>query len=292
MTAQIHEGWVSADGIRTHYAWSGTDGPPVLLIHGTGPGSSGEAGWSYLMPLIADAGYRALAPDRLSMGLTDTRPHAWPVLGHRSLTAHNLAFLDALCLRDIAGIVGASMGAYTAITIALERPEDVGSLILISSGTLAQAIGLTHDIRGTPLADYDYSLEAMRRFLSSIVYDQTKLTDELVIARHEAANQPGIREARDAFAEYRSRMQQDPRLQERFLLRDLGQRLTTPTKLIWGAEDHFAPVELGYKISAELPTIDFEVIADAGHQCQTDQPEVVCQIVIDCLGRGIGVKHG
>jgi haloalkane dehalogenase len=57
------------DGLRMHYVDEGPpDADPVLLLHG-------EPSWSYLyrkmIPVIASAGYRAIAPDLIGFGRSD-----------------------------------------------------------------------------------------------------------------------------------------------------------------------------------------------------------------------------
>src|SRR5689334_1325894 len=54
------------DGLRLAYVEAGpADGPPVLLLHG-------EPSWSFLyrkvIPVLADAGLRAIAPDLIGFG--------------------------------------------------------------------------------------------------------------------------------------------------------------------------------------------------------------------------------
>jgi pimeloyl-ACP methyl ester carboxylesterase len=54
-TGPIHSAWVLANGVRTHYASAGFEGPPVVLLHRGGPGASGELGWRLMIPALADA---------------------------------------------------------------------------------------------------------------------------------------------------------------------------------------------------------------------------------------------
>ena len=63
-----YNSWVLAGNVRTHYSWAGHEGPAVVLTHGGGPGSSGEAGWRLMLPYLAKEGFRVFAPDQLSMG--------------------------------------------------------------------------------------------------------------------------------------------------------------------------------------------------------------------------------
>lgn len=283
-----NSGWVLANGVRTHYSWAGTEGPVVVLCHGGGPGSSGEAGWRFMLPALAKAGFRALALDQISMGLTDARPHAWPVLGHQSLVDHVSSFIDALCLDEDICMVGNSQGAYVAAKYTIDHPEKIRKCFFIGSATIAMSMGLprpdvSRNAAFQALMSYDFSEAAMRKFLVAIINDPAKVSDELVKSRHEAANRPGIRESLQAFQDYQERMRKDPKLWDRFSLKDSLPKLKVPTKFIWGIDDSFAPVKMGYELEKLLPNIPFEYIAGAGHQCQSDQPELVNEMVIDYL---------
>ncbi len=49
--------------------------PPVLLLHGSGPGVSAAANWRPVIPALR-AGRRVIAPDQLGFGGTATAPGA------------------------------------------------------------------------------------------------------------------------------------------------------------------------------------------------------------------------
>ena len=52
-----------------------------------------------------------------------------------------------------------------------------------------------------------------------------------------------------------------------------------PTAFIWGEDDIFAAPSLGRELQALLPDIAFHWVKTAGHQVQTDQPEIVAGII-------------
>lgn len=61
--------YVEVDGVRIHYVDEGpSSAEPVLMLHG-------EPSWSYLyrkmIPVVVDAGYRAVAPDLVGFGRSD-----------------------------------------------------------------------------------------------------------------------------------------------------------------------------------------------------------------------------
>src|SRR5690348_17248177 len=83
---------VDVAGIATNYHEAG-DGPPVLLIHGSGPGVSAWANWRSTIPALAHR-HRVIAPDILGFGYTE-RPDGL-VYDVQTWLAHLVGLLDAL----------------------------------------------------------------------------------------------------------------------------------------------------------------------------------------------------
>ncbi len=281
----IHNSYVLANGVRTHYSWAGTEGPAVILLHGAGPGACGVAGWRFMLPALAKAGFRAYAVDQLSMGFTDTRPHAWPVNGHQSLVDHVHDFIEALCLDEVS-LVGNSQGAYVAAKYAIDHPEKVNKVVYIGSNTIYQAMQEVPERKLRPFLEvigYDYTEESLRKFMYRNSAPGTVIPEELIQLRHKAATRPGVKESNAAFDSYIARMNEDPKLWDRFCIKDSLPKLKIPGLFIWGKQDNVAPVEVAYKLEKLLPNIRFEYIEECGHQAQTDQPEIVNKLVIDFL---------
>ena len=101
--------------------------------------------------------------------------------------------------------------------------------------------------------------------------------------RHKAVTRPGVKEANTAFDAYLARMNEEPKFWDRYCIHDSLPKLKIPGLFIWGKQDAVASVEIGYKLEKLLPNVEFKYIDDCGHQAQTDQPEIVNQLVIDFL---------
>lgn len=282
--ATIRSNWILANGVRTHYSECGDSGPAVVLLHGGGPGSSGWAGWRFMLPALAEAGFRAYAIDQLSFGLTDARPNAWPVNGLQSLVDHVADVIDALCLDEVL-LAGNSQGAYVAVKYALDHPDKARKVFMIGSATVGAAMGIpmpqTEGLR--LLNAYDGTPRAMRAFLEAVTLDKSTVTDELVNDRVAAANRPGVAESVKAFQAGRARVAADANWRQRFELKSRLPQMTMPAMFIWGAQDDFVPVEIGKALEKLLPNIPFTFVEGAGHQSQTDKPDVVNKMVIDFL---------
>ena len=269
-----------AGNVKTHYTESGDDGPVIVGLHGGGSGSSGEAGMGPLMPGLGEH-FRYIAPDSVGgYGLTDVSA---PVpYGIQSRVDHIEDFVDALCL-DRFSIMGNSQGAWAAAKYAILHPDRIEKMILVASGSIVNAMGISRP--PTPgmaaLAAYDGTREKMKDLLKAIVYNHDKITDELVDRRNDSATRPGALEKFMEFGDNTRRFQREEPFTVNFDMRESLPALTKaiPTIFIWGENDEFAPPDAGREIEPLLPDIKFHWIPEAGHQAQTDQPELVTNVI-------------
>ena len=280
MAEQIRSRFVMAGGVRTHYSESGGDGPVVVLLHGGGAGSSGEAGFGSVMPILGEK-FRVIALDSVG-GYGETDPEALVPYGVKSRLDHLEHFADALCIDEMY-ICGNSQGAWVAARYAILHPDRVKKMALVASATIAMAMGLkmeqTEGVR--VLAAYDGTREAMRRLLQALIQDQSKITDELIDRRQAAATRPGAAESRKRFGEGTQRYASDPDMRLSYDMSHTLPALSVPGIFIWGANDAFAPPALGKELEALIPSIPFHWIPEANHQAQNDQPEIVGKLMTD-----------
>jgi pimeloyl-ACP methyl ester carboxylesterase len=106
---------------------SAGEGQPIVLLHGlTGTRRYVVMGSRSL----ERAGHRVIAYDARGHGRSSPAPQAG-AYGYELLAGDLEAVLDALDL-ERAVLAGASMGAHTALRLALTRPERVAGLVLIT----------------------------------------------------------------------------------------------------------------------------------------------------------------
>jgi pimeloyl-ACP methyl ester carboxylesterase len=282
----VRSRWVRANGVKTHYVEAGGNGPAIVALHGGGHGSSGMSGMSLLMRELA-SDYVILAPDSIG-GYGETDVSAPMPLGLLNRVDHTRDFVDALCLDQFV-IMGNSQGAWAAAQYAALYPHRVSKIILVSSLTIAQAMGL--DQKPTPamkaLMEYDGSREAMRRLLEGLIVDQSRVTDELIDRRQASATRPGAMEAMDRFLKATARLRKDPVLSQQMDMRRSLPALTKaiPTIFLWGENDSFALPETGRALEPLLPDVKFHWVPKASHQVQTDQPAVCADIIRAFVGK-------
>lgn len=274
-----------AQGVKTHYAEAGGDGPVIVALHGGGAGASGIAGMGALMRLLAPD-FRVVALDSIG-GFGRTDPLAPSPYGLQSRVDHLEAFADALCL-DRFTALGNSQGAWVGARYALLHPDRVERLAMIASNTIAQAMGL--EVKMNParaaIFNFDGTREGMRRTVEGLVYNKELVTEDLLDMRMEAISRPGALESFNAAIQSNRRLQSDPLLKLNFDMRHTLPELTRrlPSIMLWGEDDQSAPAEVGRALQPLLPDVRFHWFERAGHQVQTDRPQDVARLVTELIG--------
>lgn len=122
--------YVDVDGLRMHYVDEGPNGGGVvLLLHG-------EPSWSYLyrhmIPPLADAGFRVIAPDLIGFGKSDkpSRKSDYSYAGH---VAWMLQFIEALDLNDIT-LFCQDWGSLIGLRVAAENEGRFARIALGNGG--------------------------------------------------------------------------------------------------------------------------------------------------------------
>ncbi len=111
--------------LRVHYVDEGPpDGPPVLLLHG-------EPSWSYLyrkmIPVLASAGLRAIAPDLIGFGRSDK-----PAARSDYTYQRHVDWMREVLLRlDLKGVtlVCQDWGGLIGLRLAAEHPERFSRIV-------------------------------------------------------------------------------------------------------------------------------------------------------------------
>jgi pimeloyl-ACP methyl ester carboxylesterase len=229
-------------------------GRPVVFVHGWGCSA-----WSFnrAMPVVADAGFRAIAIDLRGHGLSD-KPLGRGPYTTESMVAHLAATLDVLAV-DRPVVVAHSMGAATAMHLALRDDRRLRALALLApvGFGIAHAAGVARTLSPrwvVPLCRAGLRRRLVGRILG-LTYGTLGTYDERDVDEYWAPAQfagfiPALRELLHHF-------RWTPFTMEELL------RVRTPTLIIRGEEDRVVrplPDSLGrYAGAREV------VIGGAGH---------------------------
>ncbi|HSU13616.1 haloalkane dehalogenase [Longimicrobium sp.] len=128
--------YVTVDGLRIHFVDEGPrDGAPVLMLHG-------EPSWSYLyrkmIPPIAEAGFRAIAPDLVGFGRSD-KPAEVRAYSYARHVAWMRGFVEAAGLDGIT-LVCQDWGSLIGLRVAAEMPDRFARIV-VANGALPTGDG-------------------------------------------------------------------------------------------------------------------------------------------------------
>lgn len=252
-------------------------GSVVVLLHGSGPGSTGWGSFAANRGALVNAGHRVICLDLPGWG------RSAPVLclqDRSSLNARALdAVLKAAAVEQPVKLVGASMGAHSAVAFALQWPLRVAKLVLVSGGTggrssfqpaLPEGVRLMLAFYRSPTA------ENMRRFINAVVCDPAPYT-EAIIQKMVASAQSRP----EHLENFSMSLAQYPQQ-----FGDVAHRLCNvqaPTLVIWGSEDRVVPLDIGIQIALRTPQADLHVMGRCGHIPHVEQTHKFNQLVTQFL---------
>ena len=268
----------TAPGLEISHVEAGDPAaPPVVLLHGGGPGASGVSNYTRNIDALAER-FRVIVPDlpgygRSTKGVDGRDPFGYLADGIRGL-------LDALGI-ERADLVGNSYGGACALRLALDTPTRVRRMVLMGPG----GVGTT---RALPTAGLNCLLgyyggdgpsrAKLERFIREyLVFDGASVPDEVIDVRYQASIDPGV------VASPPLRRPSGPLALRTLLRMDFTRdsrlaTLDTPTLVIWGREDKVNRPSGGPALAETMPNCDLLTVAGTGHWVQWERAELFNEV--------------
>jgi pimeloyl-ACP methyl ester carboxylesterase len=267
--------FVEVDGATVHYQEFGDQtNPTLILIHGF---TASTYVWQTVAPMLADQNFHVIAIDLLGFGFSQ-KP-AWFEYSIVSQARMIERFMDRIGIGR-AVLVGSSYGGAVASTVALDYPERVEKLVLVSAVVNDEAkqnslLRLTA-MRGVGEVVSPFLIDS-KRFLKFRMQrtiapaNHHLITKERIEAvgrplRAKNAHHSVLTSARKWDA---SRIETDAHL------------INHPTLLIWGEDDNVIPVHNGEKLYDSIVHSRLVVLKDCGHVPPEEKPERFVELVTE-----------
>lgn len=247
---------LSANDIRIRYDDFGS-GPPVFLTHGF---SATGSMWEPQRAALAD--YRLITWDMRGHGHTEAPED--PAQYSSELTVTDMkAIMDSLGV-DRAVVGGLSLGGVMSMHFYATYPEMVRALVIADSGPGFRSEG--------PRKEWNDFCEQRATELEEKGLDAlVNPSAEVQRAKTEHQSAPGIAHAaRGMMAQSGTR------------LMDLLPEIEVPTLVIVGDRDEPFLGAANY-MTKKIPGARLEIIEDAGHASNIDQPEAFNAVLLDFL---------
>jgi 3-oxoadipate enol-lactonase len=256
------------------YSVEGSGDETVLLIMGLG---GRAADWGTAFPGALAKHYRVVRFDNRGVGKS---PKAALGYSLSDLAGDAVAVLDAVGA-DKAHVIGISMGGMIAQLVALEYPQRVGKLVLMSTHMGGPNIEQMHP---DAQALFDPSL-----FLKSDAAATMRRTLGVITA-------PGFIEANpDALQELLDQATREPTHATVFMAQlhalmnsDRSERLRdikVPTLVVHGCDDKLIRPSNGRELAKRIPGAQLAMLANCGHMPMYEKTNELSAIVLEFLAR-------
>jgi pimeloyl-ACP methyl ester carboxylesterase len=236
--------YVQLGAVKTGYAEHGA-GPPLVLLHG------GLVDARFFGPNLGPLAerFRVYTPERRGHGHTPDVPGP---ITYRLMADDTIAFLDAV-VGGPADLAGHSDGAVVALLVAMQRPELVNRLVLISGG---------FNKRGEARPDAEWDVEQIAAFLGPAYGEVSPdgLDHFKVVATkigEMAAAEPDLHAAELAKVAHRA--------------------------LVMFADDDLMTLTHAVEMYAALPHAELAVVPGTSHFLTQEKPHLVNALVLDFL---------
>jgi pimeloyl-ACP methyl ester carboxylesterase len=254
--------FVDLPNVKLWVTDTGGAGEPVILLHAnTGTADS----WRQQTPVLAQAGYRAIAFDRPGRGRSVVHAGITPVSVAESLDA--LADHLALGKFHLLGVAG---GAYAALDYAAWRPQRLRSLVLAATG-----LGLT----------LDEEAQTFRKRAEIPGFRELPAEVRELSPSYRGMNPDGVARWKEIYASAKQGSgPHAPELRSPNTYAKLAS-ITTPALVMAGDVDLTSPTGAIRLWAKHLPGHEWVLIAEAGHSVGWEQPEAFNRAVLDFLRR-------
>ncbi|MGX1788736.1 alpha/beta fold hydrolase [Bosea sp. NPDC055332] len=270
-------------GVRLHLTEYGPQkAEAVLLLHGW-PQTS--YAWRHVAPLLAKAGYRAIAVDLRGFGHSSKPPGGYD---KKTIARDLLELLDGLAIQSC-WVIGHDMGGQVAYPFVAQWPERAKGLVFIESGlpgfgqedAMNVARGGSWHFGFNAAGDIAEALVAGREhmFIRHMIHrdkvglwDRTAITEDDIAAYAAAAAAPGG--LRSMFAYYRTLLSHD--LPDNIAL---GARKLTLPVLAIGAEHGYRDAALATMQQVASNPRGW-IVPNCGHYVPEERPNELAERLV------------
>jgi len=286
MDSKYNHAYLYVDDVKAHYIEAG-EGAPLVLIHGRGAGSSGEANYGDVIGPLGKH-FHAIAPDVIGYGYTTPRSIQD---GNGQAEGNFLVkFLEKLDVGPVY-LGGNSHGGFLSQYVAHERPDLVKRLIIINSlnGTspyppLPEGKNYIYGPGGHQARKPDLesmltsAKEGKRRFFAHqdlVTEERVKRSYEIILRNYKFADERGRANSSTTEDAVRDLSYKGKHISE------WASDLKMPVLLTWSEPG--SKIEWGVSHFFKINGCEMHLFPWSGHHVQTDQRDRWTQVVTNWL---------
>ncbi|AMG75148.1 alpha/beta fold hydrolase [Sphingopyxis granuli] len=248
--------------------------PPLLLVHGAGPGASAGSNWRHCFAdLVKD--FYVIAHDMTGFGQSEIPdplpPHAVTWMGLRIEQAFGV--LDELGIEKT-HIVGNSMGGALALHMLMEQPDRFDKVMTM--GPAGAKMDATPELVRLVNFYADPRLPRYREVINSFVYDPSLVPnlEEITQERFKIATDPEVRRVQEVMFE--SMKTGMPAL---VVPPSALKRIPHEVALVHGRHDRVIPLQASLYLLEHLQRAELFVLDRCGHWAQIQRWDAMLPII-------------
>lgn len=279
---------VEANGLRFAVDEAGEGDRLALCLHGF---PESRFSWRYQLPLLAELGYRAWAPDLRGYGETEPKPQDVKAYLIDRLMEDVAALIDASQAKTVT-LIGHDWGAALAWTFAANAPRPLERLVIMNvphPGVMSEQLRRENwgqlrkswymfffQLPGIPEAVMIANdARAVRQAFHGMAIDKSNFTDDVLDRYARDAQRPGAMTGMINW--YRAALRLGGKL------RGPWPMIETPTLIVWGEEDAALGVELLDGTDQHVRNLTIRRLPGVSHWVQQEAPDQVNAILREWL---------
>ncbi len=270
---------VNANGFDFHVLEEGSGDRLAVCLHGFP-----ELGysWRHQLPVLAELGYRAWAPDLRGYGATRPRPTRRRDYRTSLLVDDVAALIDAADASEVV-LIGHDWGAALAWQFAIDQVRPLDRLVIMNvphPTRFFEGLRTFRQLRNSWYMFFfqlpwlpEWALgrndaEAIGKAFTDMAVHPERFDDAAIRPFRRAASEPGALRAMINW--YRALP-----FGMREALKSEPSVIPTPTLMVWGEQDAALGRELTEGTEELVADLTLRYLPDASHWVQQDQPDVV-----------------
>jgi pimeloyl-ACP methyl ester carboxylesterase len=266
---------VNGAAVRTRYAEAGSpDKPHIVLLHGTG------GHWETFAPNLAALSehFHCVAIDMIGNGFSDKPDYDYEIAVY---VEHVLGVMDHFGMAR-AHLIGMSLGAWVASTIAVSHPDRVEKVILMSpAGKEATASNMARIRAERTKAVNEPTWESLHAVFAHLIAEEANRLPDLIGLRQAVYQRDDTRETID-----RLLILQDAAARDRNLIPEEKWRgITAPVMIVASGKDHGVYQETAASIAGLIPDSEVFEMPDVRHWPHFEDPESFNPAAVSFLRR-------
>jgi 2-hydroxymuconate-semialdehyde hydrolase len=247
--------------IPVHYLEGGS-GPPLLLIHGSGPGASTIGNWRTILEPLAEQ-FHVFAMDLIGFGLSGRLPK--PPFFDMQLWQRQAAAMIAMMPDSAIGLLGHSISGALALRLAASSSR-IGWLV--TTGAMGARFPINDSTR--LCWTFPKDVAALRETAEMLIFDHSYITDAYMQNRIEALFED--KEYKAYFSEMFSRPAEDTMAATLLTEAEL-KRIKIPVTMLHGRNDIAFPSSITMALAEALPQANVLLLSNCAHSVALEQSQ-------------------